>query len=68
MGTVSLFGGNPLNVQLAPLRAPQLFSRLQRTNAILDVPYYMTVTVSGRSVIFYPDQTDYGISLRVMKA
>ena len=32
-----------------------------------DIPYYMTVTVSGISVTFHPGQTDYGISLTVME-
>ena len=45
-----------------------MFSRLQQVDAISDVPYYMTITVSGPSVLLNPEATDYSISLGVIEA
>lgn len=40
----------------------------KRVDAMSDIPYYMTVTVSGPSYWLNPESTDYAISLRVMGA
>ena len=41
------------------------FSRLQQADVILDIPYYMTITVSGLSLL-NPEATDYAIALSVI--
>ena len=37
-------------------------------DAISDIPYYMTITISGPSFDLHPEATDYAISLEVMEA
>ena len=49
-------------------QGPQRFYRLSSTDAISDIPYYMTITVSGPSIDLHPEATDYSISLKVMEA